>query len=108
MNGPGKRATTTTLLCSGCLACRLPPRYVRGSDIDGTRAGGAYSYYNGIEDGRHWERNLWVRYVVQGGPARNLSFNVMQATHRVGGGHTAEANVDELRVIVEYPLDISL
>lgn len=32
----------------------------------------------------------------------------MQATHRVGGDHVAESNVDELRLIVQYPLDISL
>lgn len=110
-NNPNERAWEArydyNFAVLGLPGLSLTARYVRGSDIDGTRAGGAYSYYNGIEDGRHWERNLWVRYVVQGGPARNLSFNVMQATHRVGGGHTAEANVDELRVIVEYPLDIS-
>ncbi|WP_019098063.1 OprD family porin [Pseudomonas putida] len=111
-NNPNERAWEArydyNFAVLGLPGLSLTARYVRGIDIDGTRAGGAYSYYNGIEDGRHWERNLWVRYVVQGGPARNLSFNVMQATHRVGGGHTAEANVDELRVIVEYPLDISL
>jgi len=111
-NNPNERAWEArydyNFAVLGLPGLSLTARYVRGSDIDGTRAGGAYSYYNGIEDGRHWELNLWVRYVVQGGPARNLSFNVMQATHRVGGGHTAEANVDELRVIVEYPLDISL
>ncbi|MGE8058337.1 OprD family porin [Pseudomonas sp. NPDC089547] len=111
-NNPNERAWEArydyNFAVLGLPGLSLTARYVRGTDIDGTRAGGAYSYYNGIEDGRHWERNLWVRYVVQGGPAKNLSFNVMQATHRVGGGHTAEANVDELRVIVEYPLDISL
>lgn len=111
-NNPNERAWEArydyNFAVLGLPGLSLTARYVRGSDIDGTRAGGAYSYFNGIEDGRHWERNLWVRYVVQGGPAKNLSFNVMQATHRVGGGHTAEANVDELRVIVEYPMDISL
>lgn len=86
----------------------LTTRYVRGSDIDGSRAGGAYSYFNATRDGRHWERNLWVKYVVQSGPARDLSFNLMQATHRVGGDHVAESNVDEVRFIVEYPLDIRL
>ncbi|MCY1449101.1 Porin D [compost metagenome] len=86
----------------------LTARYVRGTDIDGTRAGGAYSYFNGTEDGRHWERNLWLKYVLQSGPAKDLSFNLMQATHRVGGDHVAESNVDELRLIVQYPLDISL
>lgn len=86
----------------------LTTRYVRGSDIDGTRATAAYSYFNGVSDGRHWERNLWVKYVVQSGPAKDLSFNLMQATHRVGGDHVAESNVDEVRFIVEYPLGLKL
>lgn len=30
----------------------------------------------------------------------------MQATHRVGGDHSAEANMDEVRVIVQYPLQV--
>lgn len=86
----------------------LTARYVRGTDIDGRNAGPAYAGFTGIADGKHWERNLWVKYVVQGGPAKDLSLNVMQATHRVGGDHTAEANIDELRVILEYPLDLRL
>lgn len=93
---------------AGIPGLTLTTRYVRGSDIDGRDAGPAYAGFTGIADGKHWERNLWVKYVVQGGPAKNLSFNVMQATHRVGGDHTAEADIDELRVIVEYPLDLRL
>lgn len=84
----------------------LTARYVRGSDIDGTRAGPAYGYFNGVSDGKHWERNLWLSYVVQDGPAKDLSFNLLQATHRVAGDHNAEANVDELRFIVQYPLQL--
>ncbi len=83
----------------------LTTRYVRGSDIDGTRAGPGYAYFNGISDGKHWERNVWVNYVVQDGPAKNLALNVMQATHRTSGNHY-ERDVDELRVIVQYPLDL--
>lgn len=84
----------------------LTARYVRGSEIDGTRATAPqYAYFNGTSDGKHWERNFWISYVVQDGPARDLSFNVMQATHRSGGDHY-ERDVDELRVIVQYPLDL--
>ncbi|MCY1268730.1 Porin D [compost metagenome] len=84
----------------------LTARYVRGTDIDGSKAGPAYGYFNGVRDGKHWERNLWVSYVVQSGPAKDLAFNLLQATHRVGGDHNAEANVDEVRFIVQYPLQI--
>lgn len=84
----------------------LTARYVRGSDIDGTRAGPAYGYFTGIEDGSHWERDLWLGYAVQDGAAKGLAFKLMQATHRVGGDHSAEANMDEVRVIVQYPLQV--
>ena len=90
----------------GAPGLSLTARYVRGSDIDGRNAGPAYGYFTGIEDGKHWERNLWLSYVLQDGPAKGLSFNLLQATHRVGGDHTAEANVDELRFIVQYPLQV--
>lgn len=84
----------------------LTARYVRGSDIDGTQATAPqYSYFNGTSDGKHWERNFWATYVVQSGAAKDLSFNVMQATHRSSGNHY-ERDVDELRVIVQYPLDL--
>ncbi|MBB3105028.1 OprD family porin [Azomonas macrocytogenes] len=81
-------------------------RYVRGTDIDGRHVGPGYAAYQGIRDGRHWERDFWVTYAVQEGPAKDLSFTILQATHRVGGGHTAEANIDELRLILEYPLNL--
>ncbi len=84
----------------------LTARYVRGSEIDGTRATAPqYAYFTGTSDGKHWERNLWVGYVVQSGSAKGLSLNVMQATHRTSGNHY-ERDVDELRVIAEYPLDL--
>ncbi|WP_312934330.1 OprD family porin [Pseudomonas sp.] len=111
-NNPNERAWEArydyNFAALGVPGLSLTARYVRGADIDGTRATGAYRYYNGIENGRHWERNLWLTYVVQSGPVKDLSFNLLQATHRVGGGHSAEANVDEMRLIAQYPLDIGL
>jgi hypothetical protein len=84
-------------------------RYLRGDNIDGTKAQGGYSYFNSVSDGKHWERNLWATYVVQSGPAKDFKVNVLQATHRVGGDFgNYESNVDELRVILEYPLDLRM
>jgi len=38
-----------------------------------------------------------------------LKLQVLQATHRVGGDFgNYDSNVDELRVIVEYPLDLRM
>ncbi|MBB3103585.1 OprD family porin [Azomonas macrocytogenes] len=86
----------------------LITRYVRGSDIDGRDVASGYSAYKNIRHGRHWERNFWLSYIVQGGLAKNLTFKMFQATHRVSGDHTAESNIDELRLILEYPLDLRL
>lgn len=90
----------------GVPGLNLTARYVRGDEIDGRQASAAYGYYNGISDGKHWERNLWASYVVQSGAAKDLSLTLLQATHRVGGDHTAEADVDEVRFIIQYPLQL--
>ena len=85
-------------------------RYITGEDIDGTKAdaSGAYSYFNAVEDGKEWERNLEAKYVFQDGAAKDLSIRVRHSTWRANG----EANgalgddLDEIRVITEYPLSI--
>lgn len=84
-------------------------RYIRGTGIDGRDAAGAYSRYQAVRDGSQWERDLWVKYVVQSGPAKNLSLRVMLATMRTGGDYSAIANdLDQTRIILDYPLDLSL
>ncbi|MDH0300738.1 MULTISPECIES: OprD family porin [unclassified Pseudomonas] len=82
-------------------------RYGRGSDADYSRANAYYMRRddNGdpLTDQKRWERNIEVKYVVQTGPAKDLSLRVRQATTRA----TAfESDLDEVRVIVEYPLSI--
>lgn len=81
-------------------------RYVTGDNIDGTDAdpNGGYAGFQGA-DGKHWERNFDVKYVVQSGSAKDLSFRVRQATHRSNEAQ-GEDDVDEVRVIIEYPLEI--
>ncbi|SFB29143.1 OprD family porin [Azotobacter beijerinckii] len=83
-------------------------RYMRGTKIDGTDAGSHYAAYQNTSHGREWENDIWVGYVVQSGPAKDLNFRVWHATHRVGGDNTASANLNELRLIFEYPLDFNL
>ena len=81
-------------------------RYVKGWDIDGTNtpAGSAYTGLYG-EDGKHRETNVEAKYVVQSGPAKDLSFRIRQAWHRANADE-GEGNVDEFRLIVDYPLSI--
>lgn len=81
-------------------------RYVKGDDIDGSKADpqGGYAGLQG-DGGRHWERNLDLRYIVQDGAAKDLSLRLRHATHRANQAQ-GEADVDEVRLIVEYPLEI--
>ncbi|WP_193075900.1 OprD family porin [Pseudomonas sp. FME51] len=85
-------------------------RYITGDDIDDSRynggPNGVYGWYStntGGKKGKHWERDLEARYVVQSGPAKDLSVRASYAVHR-DNGFSSEAN--ELRFVVEYPLDI--
>ncbi|HWR80897.1 MAG TPA: OprD family outer membrane porin, partial [Pseudomonas sp.] len=60
-----------------------------------------------------WERDIEVKYVVQEGAAKDLSFRIRQATWRSNNdmdtgyfGSDGAGAVDEVRLITEYPLDI--
>ncbi|WP_248919773.1 OprD family porin [Pseudomonas entomophila] len=82
-------------------------RYGRGSDADYSHANAYYMRRddNGdpLTEQKRWERDIEVKYVVQTGAAKDLSLRVRQATIRA----TAfESDLDEVRVIVEYPLSI--
>ncbi len=85
-------------------------RYVTGKDADGTGADeqGAYSFENTIRDGEEWERDIEVRYVVQEGPARNLSVRIRQSTYRGNEdiSHNSGPDEDQVRIITSYPLNI--
>lgn len=85
-------------------------RYVSGDHIDDSHydggPNGAYGRYG--SDGKRWERDLEARYVVQEGKAKDLSIRVRQASVR-STGQVARADTtdnNEVRVIVEYPLNI--
>lgn len=83
-------------------------RYLRGTDIDNSKVdpNGAYAYYAVLGDGgKHWERDIEVKYVVQGGPAKDLSVAVQQTIHRANAAQ-ADGDVDQVRIITQYPLDV--
>lgn len=72
-------------------------RYVRGSDAN----------VAGTTNGKEWERDVDIKYVLQEGPAKDLSFRLRQATYRSSDGvYYDSPSIDELRLIVEYPLSI--
>lgn len=80
--------------------------YGRGDNIDGSKAdptGGYAGLY--ADGGTHWERDFGAQYVIQDGPAKNLSVRLVQATHRGDTDH-GEGDRDEVQLIVEYPLEL--
>lgn len=80
--------------------------YVKGTDIDGTDAdvnGGYVGYYGA--DGEHSETDIDIKYVVQEGPAKDLSIRLRQAFHYANDDQ-GEGDLHEFRVIVDYPLSI--
>jgi imipenem/basic amino acid-specific outer membrane pore len=70
-------------------------RYIKGTDA--TTATG--------DNGDSWERNIEAKYVLQSGPAKDLSFRVRNATYR-SGVSDLNAKVDDTRLIIEYPISI--
>ena len=83
----------------------LTALYVRGFAIDGTHVDprGGYAYLGYGKEGRHWERDLEARYVLQDGKAKGVAFSLRHNVHR---GNTAQAELDgdQIRLAVEWPL----
>jgi hypothetical protein len=89
-------------------------RYVTGSQIDGIHApeGGAYNPFDPAlgeytpqqgDGGRHWERDIDVRYVVQSGSAKGLSLQLSHVSHRANSAQAGD-DIDRVYVVIEYPL----
>lgn len=89
----------------GIPGLNLAALYVRGFDIDGSHIdpAGGYAYLGYGKGGRHWERDLEARYVVQDGAAKGMAFSVRYNVHR-GNTAQAELDADQIRLAVEYPL----
>lgn len=58
-------------------------------------------------NGKEWERDIEAKYVIQSGPAKDLSLRLRQATYRSGDGvYYGSPSIHELRLIANYPLNI--
>jgi imipenem/basic amino acid-specific outer membrane pore len=77
---------------------------VKGWDIDGTNANNLYANRYG-KNVKHWERDIDVKYVVQSGPAKDLTFQARYATARSSAAN-ALVDLNEIRLITSYPLSI--
>ena len=71
----------------------LMTRYLSGDNVDR----GA-----GLSEGKTWERNTDIAYVVQSGPLKNVGLRLRNATTRSNFG----SNLDENRFIVSYSLPL--
>ncbi len=71
----------------------LMTRYVSGDNVD--RGAGA-------SEGKTWERNTDIAYVIQSGPLKNLGLKLRNATTR----SNFQSDLDENRFIVSYSLPL--
>ena len=89
-------------------------RYVSGSHIDGTHApkGGAYNPFDASsgdyqpqqgDGGKHWERDIDLKYVVQSGAAKDLSVQLSHVSHRANEAQAGD-DIDRIYVVIQYPL----
>jgi hypothetical protein len=110
-NSPKERSWMVTynldMTTFGMPGLSFMTRYGKGTDADYSNANSTYmrrdSDGNPLTDQKRWERDIEAKYIVQTGNLKDLSLRVRQATTRA----TAfESDLDEVRVIVEYPLSV--
>jgi len=72
----------------------LMTRYLKGTNV----------HTGNIDDGEEWNRETQLSYVVQSGPAKELTLRWRNSTIRRDWG--ANNKYDEQRIIVQYPLSL--
>lgn len=108
-NGPGERSWGLgyglDLAELGVPGLSFKASYVQGRHVDASKmdADSPYAFYADDED--HWERDLDIKYIVQAGPAKDLSLRLRHATHRIGNDKS-DVSADQIRLIIEYPWEI--
>ncbi len=82
-------------------------RYAKGTDADYSNANSVYMRRdadgNPLTDQKRWERDIEVKYIVQTGSFKDMSFRIRQANTRAT---QYESDLDEFRLIVEYPITV--
>jgi imipenem/basic amino acid-specific outer membrane pore len=85
--------------------------YGVGTGMDNSHdTGGVYTNEQGdTHGGKEWEQNFEAKYVLQEGPAKDLSLRLRESVYRAnsaGNAGTGGDDANEIRLIVEYPLSI--
>ena len=110
-NGPGERSWQArydlAMESYGVPGLTFMARYLNGTNINGDHmaADSPYRNYGYGTDGSHHETDIEAKYVMQSGPAKDLSFRLRQAFHS-GNADQAEGDLAETRLIIDYPLSI--
>ena len=82
-------------------------RYAQGRDANYSGANEVYVRRDEagtpLTNQKRWERNVEATYVLQSGGMKGLTFRLRQATTRAT---EFESDLDEVRLIVEYPLEV--
>lgn len=108
-NGPGEKSWQArydlNMASYGVPGLSFMVRYVNGSDIDGSHLPANSTYKGYGDDGKHHETNLEAKYVVQSGPAKDLSLRMRQAWHTANGDQP-DGDTKELRLIADYPINV--
>ncbi|MBP5954964.1 OprD family porin [Pseudomonas anatoliensis] len=117
-NGAGERSWQARydldLGAFGIPGLKFMTRYVSGSHINGTHApkGGAYNPFDADsgeyqpqqgDGGKHWERDIDLKYIVQSGAAKDLSVQVSHVSHRANEAQAGD-DIDRIYVVVQYPM----
>lgn len=81
--------------------------YTRGSGIDYGRVNSVYARYLGVSGtgGKHWERDMFLRYTVSNGRAKGLALLLRYGVHRVNLTQ-GELNANQLRLSAEMPITV--
>ncbi|UVK90950.1 OprD family porin [Pseudomonas sp. B21-051] len=117
-NGAGERSWQARydldLGAFGIPGLTFMTRYVSGDHIDGTHApkGGAYNPFDAETGdyqpqqgagGKHWERDIDLKYIVQSGAAKDLSVQLSHVSHRANEAQAGD-DIDRIYVVIQYPL----
>ncbi|MBY8957252.1 OprD family porin [Pseudomonas sp. MIS38] len=117
-NGAGERSWQARydldLGAFGIPGLTFMTRYVSGDYIDGTHApkGGAYNPFDAETGdyqpqqgagGKHWERDIDLKYIVQSGTAKDLSVQLSHVSHRANEAQAGD-DIDRIYVVIQYPL----
>ncbi|TDV72840.1 OprD family porin [Pseudomonas sp. LP_7_YM] len=110
-NGPGEKSWQArydlNMASYGVPGLSFMARYITGDNIDGSHmpSNSTYVNYGYGDDGRHHETDIEAKYVVQTGPAKDLSLRMRQSFHRANADQ-GEGDNNELRLIADYPINV--